>query len=57
MIIALRGVHEGETWPMPPDFRSVRAATPGTYTLTSTGELVEDPDLLATWNITKPRLS
>jgi hypothetical protein len=53
--IALHGTREGESWTMPPDLRSVKPAKPGTYTLRSTGETVADPDLLATWNVTKHR--
>jgi hypothetical protein len=41
------------TYTLPPDFRAYRAADPGIYELRSTGELVEDPDLLATWIVTK----
>ena len=51
--IALKGNREGESWTMPPDLRSVRLASPGTYTLRSTAEVVVNPDLLATWSITK----
>lgn len=51
--IALRGKRKGETWVMPPNLDSVSAAKPGTYSLRSTGETVEDPDLLATWTVRK----
>lgn len=52
--IALRGNRDGEHWVMPPDLSSVTAARPGQYSLHSTGEVVEYPDLLATWTVTKP---
>lgn len=52
--IALRGKRDGEYWVMPPDLGSVSAARPGKYSLHSTGEVVEDPDLLATWTVNKP---
>ena len=55
--ISLRGKREGETWVMPPNLESVSAAKPGTYSLRSTGEIVEDPDLLATWTVRKPLAS
>ncbi|WP_150427881.1 hypothetical protein [Dechloromonas sp. CZR5] len=51
--ISLRGKRDGETWLMPPNLDSVCAAKPGTYSLRSTGETVEDPDLLATWTVRK----
>ena len=50
--IALRGVHEGQVWTMPPATAdNPSPAPPGRYTLRSTGETVEDPDLLATWEV------
>ncbi len=39
---------------LPPDPRAIRKAEPGTYTLRSTGEVVEDPDYLATWDCMLP---
>jgi hypothetical protein len=55
--ITLCGKRSGEVWVMPPNLDSVSAAKPGTYSLRSTGETVEDPDLLATWTVTKPPIS
>lgn len=52
--ITLRGTRDGETWNMPPSLDSIRQASPGTYTLRSTKEVVENPDLLATWLVTSP---
>jgi hypothetical protein len=52
--ISLRGAHEGTSWTMPPDIGAISAAKPGTYTLHSTGEKVENPDLLATWKVKEP---
>lgn len=52
--IALRGKRDGEVWVMPPDLNSISSAKPGTYSLRSTGEVVENPELLATWSVTKP---
>lgn len=34
---------------LPPDLSALRRAAPGTYRLKETGEVVEDPDYLATW--------
>jgi len=53
ILIALKGVHEGEKWNMPPLLGVIRAAKPGVYTLTTTNEKVVDPDLLAMWDIKK----
>jgi hypothetical protein len=33
----------------PPDLRAVRRAAPGEYRLKESGEVVTDPDFLATW--------
>jgi len=52
--VSLRGVHEGQSWTMPPDLRAISSAGPGVYNLRSTGERVENPDLLATWTIQDP---
>lgn len=52
--ISLHGTRSGDTWLMPPNLDSVSHAKPGTYTLRSTGEAIENPDLLATWTVTKP---
>ncbi|MGD9844165.1 MAG: hypothetical protein AB7U47_02120 [Variibacter sp.] len=54
---------EGETWRgtianLPPDLRPIRPASPGEYRLRSTGEVVENPDLLVAWTMTEaPKLS
>jgi len=44
--IALRGVHEGATWRIPPWLDDLSVARPGAYRLRSTGEVVEDPDFV-----------
>ena len=54
ILIELRGVHEGQTWNMPPALEAIRPAEPGSYTLHETEEVIEDPDLLASWTIRKP---
>lgn len=40
---------DGQIFTLPPDLRSVQEAPPGTYRLHSTGEVIENPDLLSTW--------
>lgn len=57
LTISLRGAREGESWVMPPNLDSVSVASPGLYSLRSTGEEIENPDLLSTWNVTKPHQS
>jgi hypothetical protein len=52
--IALRGTRSGESWVMPPVLESISPAKLGEYRLRSTGEVVTDPDLLATWSVTEP---
>jgi len=40
---------------LPPDFSGFTKADPGEYRLRSTGEVVVDPDLLATWTVSPPK--
>ena len=54
ILIALAGRYAGETWNMPPALESIRTAPPGEYKFRETGEVVVDPDLMATWAITSP---
>ncbi len=51
--VACEGKWAGETMELPPDLRAFRLAGPGEYKLRSTGEVVKDPDVLATWSITE----
>ena len=53
ILISLKGSREGEMWNMPPSQDAIGPANPGSYHLRSTGETVENPDLLATWTLTK----
>jgi hypothetical protein len=46
--VALRGERHGSTFLLPPDPRFFSAAKPGKYTLRSTGEVIENPQLLCT---------
>lgn len=52
--VALRGLHEGEFWVMPPELEFLEPARPGLYALHASGEMVRDPDLFATWNMDEP---
>lgn len=52
--IELEGKYEGETYVLPPHLDSIHPGSLGTYTLRSTGENIEAPDLISTWTITKP---
>ena len=53
LAIALEGSRNGETYWLPPDLRSFREAKPGEYREHSTGEVVVNPDLTTTWEITQ----
>jgi len=52
--VALQGVWEGETFWLPPDVRGFSPARRGEYRLNSTSEIIYDPDLISTWEITRP---
>ena len=39
---------------LPPDLSAVRRAAPGEYRLKESGEVVTDPDFLATWICVEP---
>jgi hypothetical protein len=49
--IELAGSRKGETYWLPPHIDAFESAPPGEYRLKSTGEVVLDPDYLATWTI------
>lgn len=42
---------DGETFTLPPAPESFSPAPPGEYRLRSTGEVIPDPDYLATWTV------
>ena len=52
-IIVLLGTSNEERW-LPPDLSRLEVASPGEYRLRSTGEVVVDPDYLATWTVYPP---
>ena len=49
--IALKGLHAGETFWLPPDPDGFQPAEPGPYQLRSTGETLQNPDYVSTWTI------
>ncbi len=49
--LRLAGLRAGEVCRLPPDVRSVAVAAAGSYRLRATGEVVENPDFTATWDI------
>jgi len=53
--VSLRGARHGQTFSLPPDPRFFAAAAPGKYKLHSTGEVVENPQVLCTATVTKPK--
>jgi hypothetical protein len=44
----------GEEFALPADLDAIRPADPGQYRLRGTGEVVTDPDFLATFTVTEP---
>ena len=52
--IELEGARKGDIYWVPPDVRSFREAKPGDYRERSTGEIINNPDFLSTWEVYKP---
>lgn len=50
--VELKGRREGESKWFPPNIQSLSHAARGEYRLRETGEVLTDPDLLWTWNVT-----
>jgi hypothetical protein len=48
------GVWCGKTITLPPQTGAFGPANRGKYRLRSTGEIIKDPNVLATWSITPP---
>lgn len=44
----------GDEYSLPPDLESLKVAAPGSYRLRSTGEVVENPDLITSWTRKTP---
>lgn len=49
--IACEGTRAGETYVLPPHPKAFQLARPGRYTLRSTGEVVDDPDMTVSWTV------
>ena len=52
--IECQGKWAGERMGLAPDLSAFRPANRGEYRLRSTGEVVTDPDVIASWTITEP---
>jgi hypothetical protein len=52
--LALNGESEGQQYTLPPDLRAFSLASPGKYRLRATGEIVSNPDYLASWRLSPP---
>jgi hypothetical protein len=52
--VAIRVAGSGEVYRLPPDLRGMKQAPVGEYRLKSTGEVVVNPDYVASWTITEP---
>ena len=46
---------DGTDFTLPPDLSSTKRARQGEYKLRSTGEVVVNPDFLATWNLNRAK--
>jgi len=55
--IECEGASAGKTMVLPPDLRAFQVAGKGQYRLRSTGEVVNDPDMLTTWSVVQPSKS
>ena len=53
-VVTMRLHGSDEEFTLPPALEAFHQAEPGEYRLRSTGEVVVDPDLLASWTITAP---
>ncbi len=60
--VRLRGTHRSvngkyigdNIWKMAPLLSVIKIAEPGFYELNNTGDTVDNPDLIATWLVTRP---
>jgi hypothetical protein len=53
ILIKLSG--SGEEYSLPPDIEAISEATPGEYRFKSTGEVIVNPDFMASWTIHEPK--
>jgi len=54
ILLELQGTRIGETKWLPPATNYYEKASPGVYSLRSTGETVKDPDFTCTWLLIQP---
>ena len=52
--LVLNGESEGQQYTLPPDLRAFSRAKPGKYRLRATGEVVSNPEFLASWRLSSP---
>ncbi|MFV2060747.1 MAG: hypothetical protein ACC653_08675 [Gammaproteobacteria bacterium] len=55
ILILLNGSFKGHEWKMPPDTSCIKAAEPGEYNLTATGETIKNPDFLCSWEVSNTK--
>jgi hypothetical protein len=55
LVISLRGSRSGEKYSLPPAIDWLYPAPPGEYRLEDTGDLVIDPDYMASFRMTAPQ--
>jgi hypothetical protein len=53
--LRLAGQRQGDVFRLSPDLRAISVATPGSYRPRATGEIVENPDFTATFDIHQPK--
>jgi hypothetical protein len=52
--VSLRGARDGQSWTMPPDLSAISTADAGRYGIRETGEIIENPELIAIWTVATP---
>jgi hypothetical protein len=52
--VSLRGARDGQSWTMPPDLSAISSAAAGRYGIRETGEIIENPELIAIWTVATP---
>ncbi|MBI4045834.1 MAG: hypothetical protein HY371_03365 [Devosia nanyangense] len=51
IVLKLLGSRDGERYTLPPRLECFEPAEPGIYSLTSSDDVVTDPDFIATWTV------
>jgi len=55
--VVIRDESRGETFTLPPDLSLIEKAPPGEYRLRSDGRVVNNPDYITSWSMTRPEPS